>query len=178
MYCIMVSRFFEKRGHTVLRFNFRGVGASTGKGSWRGSHEQNDVLSCCSYVLKQVPYVKEIILVGYSYGSVIASSCVNQMDEIIGFAAISYPFGPLTFMLLGHLLEEGYIHKPKFFIMGKSDNFTSESTFVSSYNKFPEPKQMILLPDVDHFWFGHEKSLFEPLLEWVESTIVEHKNSS
>jgi hypothetical protein len=45
-------------------------------------------------------------------------------------------------MLLGHLLESAYCDKPKFFIIGDQDNFTGEGTFLSRYNKFPEPKQM------------------------------------
>jgi len=37
--------------------------------------------------------IKRILLVGYSYGSAIACSVADDIEQIIGYAAISYPFG-------------------------------------------------------------------------------------
>lgn len=93
-------------------------------------------------------------------------------------------------MLLGHLLSEAQIDKPKFFIIGDEDNFTGERTFVSRYHNFPEPKQMKIIegeialsPEThtlsgrDHFWFKSEKQLFQPILEWVKATIKDHNEN-
>jgi alpha/beta superfamily hydrolase len=37
---------------------------------------------------EKVPNVQHIILIGYSYGSVISSSCASEIDEVIGYCAI------------------------------------------------------------------------------------------
>ena len=86
--------------YTWLIYN-KGVGKSSGWGSWRGGAEQSDVLSVAKFLLRkqenqkqeEFPKIDQIVLVGYSYGSVVTSSVANEMDEIKGFVAISYPFG-------------------------------------------------------------------------------------
>eukprot|EP01126_Amoeba_proteus_P007974 TRINITY_DN12918_c0_g1_i1.p1 TRINITY_DN12918_c0_g1~~TRINITY_DN12918_c0_g1_i1.p1 ORF type:complete len:238 (+),score=38.36 TRINITY_DN12918_c0_g1_i1:69-716(+) len=168
MYNNVVSSVFKalcRLGYSVLRFNFRGVGNSTGSGSWRGSHERNDVLSCCDYLLAKE--IKKIVLVGYSYGAVIASSCAKERDQIVGFACISYPFGPLNWMLLGHLLKDMDIPKPKFFVMGDQDDFTGEATFLLAYHDLPETKAKILVSGANHFWVEHIDDLVLSIVEWV-----------
>jgi alpha/beta superfamily hydrolase len=86
---LSLARFFQTRGISTVRFNFRGVGRSTGRGSWRGEPERQDVLAACKHLLTggddgNSP-VKRVILCGYSYGSAIASSCADELPEIVAF---------------------------------------------------------------------------------------------
>jgi alpha/beta superfamily hydrolase len=155
---------------STLRFNFRGVGASTGRGSWRGEKERDDVLSCRRYLVEQTP-ARKIVLVGYSYGSVIAASVADESETIIGYAAVSYPFGPLRLMLLGPLLDKAKSKKPKFFITGAKDNFTSPKKFQHYLKHFPEPLEYHIIEDEDHFWSGTEEKITQYLLPWIESTV-------
>jgi len=166
-----VCNTFRKEGATTVRFNFRGVGNSSGSGSWQGAPEGVDVLSCCKFLLDTVPHVKKILLIGYSYGSVITSSVAADHDQIIGYAAISYPFGPLRLMLLGWLLPRAKIDKPKFFIIGDNDNFTGKSTFMARYNDMPEPKSHSVVSGGDHFWSGNEAAVVIPVLEWARRVV-------
>ena len=87
---------FQAAGLTTARFNFRGVGGSTGRGTWRGSGEQQDVLAVCRHLLEMPDGPKRLIIVGYSYGSAIASSVVDALPEIKGFVAIAYPYRLVT----------------------------------------------------------------------------------
>ncbi len=68
----------------------------------------------------------------------IASSCVNELDEILGYVAISYPFGPYFFLYFGNssLLSSSKSNKPKLFIIGDKDNFTSTSKFWDRMENF------------------------------------------
>jgi len=74
--------------------------------------------------------VERIILVGYSYGAAISCSVMNELEIVKGAVAISYPFGVLTVILLGHLLEMAKTSKPIFWVIGAKDNFTSSARFL------------------------------------------------
>eukprot|EP01120_Amphizonella_sp_Union-15-10_P001249 TRINITY_DN112_c0_g1_i1.p1 TRINITY_DN112_c0_g1~~TRINITY_DN112_c0_g1_i1.p1 ORF type:complete len:233 (+),score=26.76 TRINITY_DN112_c0_g1_i1:172-870(+) len=157
-------------GFTTLRYNVRGVGKSEGKNSWRGGPERSDVLACSKYLLQEVG-VSSVLLVGYSYGSVIASSVADEMNEIMGYVSISYPFGPLSFMLLGHLLSCAKTCKDKLFIMGDRDSFTGVETFRRRVDEMPDSKRYRIVKGGDHFWFGKENVLLDLVEEWVRELL-------
>jgi alpha/beta superfamily hydrolase len=108
------------------------------------------------------------VIVGYSYGSVIGSSVVDDHESIIGYAAISYPFGPLKLMLLSSLLPRSKSTKPKLFIMGSNDNFTSTKKFLDHMKSFPDPKEYHIVEEEDHFWVRSEEKILHYLLPWIE----------
>jgi len=85
-----LCKYFSSLGATTLRFNFRWVGRSSGSGSWFGETERGDVVSCCNYLLENHKHINKILLIGYSYGSVISSSVAGEIDSVIGFCAIRY----------------------------------------------------------------------------------------
>jgi alpha/beta superfamily hydrolase len=114
--------------------------------------------------------VKRILLVGYSYGSAIACSVADDIEQVIGYTAISYPFGPLTIMLLGYLLDKAKTTKPKLFLIGSNDNFTGVSKFNDRIAKFPEPKELYVFDDIDHFYFGKEIELAQKIDDWIRRT--------
>ena len=80
---VRLAANFQQAGCRTLRFNFRGVGGSSGSGSWRGSSEQDDVLAVCRHFLSIDGAPKRILIVGYSYGSAIASSVVDGKYQAI-----------------------------------------------------------------------------------------------
>ncbi|KYQ89577.1 hypothetical protein DLAC_09533 [Tieghemostelium lacteum] len=158
----------------VLSLNFRGVGNSEGVGSWRGSYEREDTKAAASYLVNQsmqdMGYkINRVIMIGYSYGSVIAGSVIDEIPEVIAYTAISYPFGPLTFMLLGPLLQSTLDSlKPKFFVTGDQDNFTSTSTFKKRLSQMKgEDITFKIIPNLDHFYGGSENKLSREILKWI-----------
>ncbi|KAN0055380.1 hypothetical protein ACTA71_008491 [Dictyostelium dimigraforme] len=158
----------------TLCFNFRGVGKSEGRGSWFGSSERLDTLAAVNYLLttqRLSTPIKHVIIVGYSYGSVIGSSIADQHDSIKAFSSISYPFGPLTLMLLGSLLKYALDSpKPKLFLTGDNDNFTSVSTFKKRMKEFKHSDSLetkIFDGDIDHFYGGNERNLAKEISKWI-----------
>ncbi|EGG21992.1 hypothetical protein DFA_01878 [Cavenderia fasciculata] len=158
----------------TLCFNFRGVRKSTGSGSWRGGSERADTLGAVDYLLNEVPLDRRpsrIIIIGYSYGSVIGMSIASERDAIIGAVAVSFPFGPLTLMLLGHLLDPALLlNKPKYFVIGDQDNFTGTTKFKQRMNEMKGDKDKLkhkIYPNIDHFYGGQEKMLAKDLCNWV-----------
>ncbi|KAN0028954.1 hypothetical protein ACTFIV_010822 [Dictyostelium citrinum] len=169
----------------TLCFNFRGVGKSEGKGSWFGSSERLDTIAAVDYLLstkKLSTPVKHVIIVGYSYGSVIGSSIADTHDSVKAFSSISYPFGPLTLMLLGSLLKYALNSpKPKLFLTGDSDNFTSVSTFKKRMSEFKHSTNLetkIFDGDVDHFYGGNERNLAKEISKWIIKVSLDFDNQN
>jgi len=199
MYFPLIRNLFVKlasQGYTTLRFNFRGVGLSTGKGSWQGGAEQEDVIEVCNFLLGRpcsesnkndadnlaqatsfhhmhAVKIKRIILVGMSYGAGIACAVADMMPEIAGMVSICYPLGPYFFLYFGNskLWDAACrSHKPKLFIMGTEDNFTSVRRFESCFQQLSDPKTKQLVEGADHFWAGHGKELLHITFDWLQAT--------
>jgi pimeloyl-ACP methyl ester carboxylesterase len=80
------SRLFN----TVVRYNMRGAHNSVAKRNWNVLNmltapeaDPQDLVAVCDYVLKQLPDPPlELFLVGYSYGSTVAASALQQVPEV------------------------------------------------------------------------------------------------
>lgn len=73
-------------------------------------------------------------------------------------------------MLLGYLLDKAKTTKPKLFLIGSNDNFTGVSKFNDRIAKFPEPKEVYVFDDIDHFYFGKEIELAQKIDDWIRRT--------
>ena len=149
-------QLFASQGFSTLRFNFRGCGKSGGRTSFKGNGEKEDLIAIYNY-LNRVYSFKSYILTGYSYGSIAACASIPEISNIIGIVSISYPAGvswALTFWNASKYEESlACAHGiPKLFILGDKDNFTSVSTFQSFCKKIAEPKTVLIVKDVNHFW--------------------------
>ncbi|XP_078443900.1 alpha/beta-Hydrolases superfamily protein [Wolffia australiana] len=112
-------------GYKAMTFDMRGAGKSTGWASLTGSAEVEDVIEVCRWAAAALK-ADGIVLVGSSAGAPIAGSALDKVEEARGYVAIGYPFGRLASVLFGRhhgaVLGSG---KPKLFVMGSEDGFTS-----------------------------------------------------
>ncbi|KAK4779583.1 hypothetical protein SAY87_015689 [Trapa incisa] len=80
---------------------------STGRASITGFAEVKDVVSVCKWVCSNADLsVGRILLVGSSAGAPISGSSVDQVEHVVGYNILQSP-------------------KPKLFVMGTRDGFTS-----------------------------------------------------
>ncbi|WCJ33998.1 alpha/beta-Hydrolases superfamily protein [Euphorbia peplus] len=113
------------KGFISVTFDMRGVGRSSGWSTLTGVNEIQDVVSVCNWVSQHLS-VKNILLVGSSAGATIAGSAVEKVEEVKGFASIGYPFGKAASVIFGrHHRAILKSPKPKLFILGTNDEFTS-----------------------------------------------------
>ena len=159
----ILYKTFGDLGHPSIRFNFRGVGNSDGS-SGNGEGEREDLISVCRYLLNGEFGVKRLLIIGYSFGATIGASVTGEFDEIIGYVAISYPFS-----FIPQFIELAQVSKPKFFIIGDRDDFTTLRVFQKEYKEMPEPKDIKIFPGVDHFWNGSERILTETTIDWFNN---------
>jgi len=139
------------KGLASFKFNFRGVGGSEGYYD-NGIGECDDALAAVSYVLSKKEIDSERIgICGYSFGSMVALKVAAKEQKIRAVAGISPFIKPAD-------LLDAYT-KPKIFLCGARDGFINTKSLQQQVEKLPEPKEIVLYPDIDHFWFGQERSM-------------------
>ncbi|KAL6539860.1 hypothetical protein OROHE_011631 [Orobanche hederae] len=150
------------RGLTAVTFDMQGVGKSTGRASLTGFAEVDDVVSVCKWVSLNLS-AHRIVLVGSSaafdlnvwdffQGAPIAGSAVDQIDRVIGYVSLGYPFGLTASILFGrHHKAILKSPKPKLFVMGTRDGFTSVKQLENKLKTAAGRNQTHLLQGVGHF---------------------------
>ncbi|KAJ3996522.1 Alpha/Beta hydrolase protein [Lentinula boryana] len=89
------------KGYHVFRYNSRGVGGSSGWPTLTGLTEGKDLEAVVDW---SVRYISDVVIVGYSYGSLIASLFPPLPNPQIktSYILISYPLGPRSYLTLFH----------------------------------------------------------------------------
>lgn len=115
-------------GFESITFDLRGVGSSTGSASWTNSAEVEDLKAVINYCTENSN--KDIFLVGSSAGASIVGATIDYSHRVTGAAFIGYVWGFWTSFLFswGYEAIKNSV-KPKLFIIGDKDEFTSLSTY-------------------------------------------------
>ncbi len=89
---------FVKRGFSVLRFNFRGVGRSQGAFD-HGQGELSDAAAALDWAQAVNPDARDCWIAGVSFGAWIGMQLLMRRPEIEGFISIAAHGQPLRFLL-------------------------------------------------------------------------------
>ncbi len=166
MFNNVVSEVFNKLVRnkiSCMRFNFRGVGRSTGSHS-DGTGELSDVYACVDFVINERK-LEKIFLCGYSYGAVIGCSAVGYSDKIIGYISISFPWD-----FMGSKYKElSQSSKPKLFIQGDKDTVARFGNFQENFEYYLDPKKKKIIEGADHFYGNYEEQVADIVLEFLRN---------
>lgn len=148
-------------GFPALRFNFRGVGRSTGTYD-EGNGEREDVRAALDEMARRFPGVP-ICLAGFSFGSWVALpiGCADsRVRQLIGT-------GVPTSLLSTDALAG--CDKPKLIIQGEQDQYGPQSSLRVWYDMLPEPKSLTIIARAEHFFAGHERELQDAIIAYFLS---------
>jgi alpha/beta superfamily hydrolase len=154
-----VAGALQDAGYATLRFNFRGVGSSTGV-CGGGAGEIEDARSAVRY-LRERSGTARITLAGYSFGALVglqAGMSTAEVDRLIAVAP------PLAFGEIGFL---GRCRKEKLFIVGDRDQFCSLPKLEQALATIADPKRLHVVGGADHFFSGHEESVAEAVRKFA-----------
>jgi alpha/beta superfamily hydrolase len=162
--------FFQHLGLTTVRFNFCGWQLS------RGNAQVNQLQQVAKGLLTLEGGPKHILLVGYSYGSLITGSASGDMQECIGAVSIAPPFSVRHWLLMFnsnyHLEKEISRERliPRLLVIGTQDNFTSETAFLDLVDRYPQESSTgAVIKGADHFFFQRERDLMDVIGQWLVS---------
>jgi alpha/beta superfamily hydrolase len=168
-----ICLWFQRLRITTMRFDF--CGSQIG----RGYRQVQQVQEAAKFLLGEehlspqerlndgVVIPKYILLVGYSYGSIISASASASIPTCIGVVSIAPPFAVRHWLYVFHgnyHLKQAKKRQdlPHLMVIGSEDNFTSEEIFQEVVNTFPEATGAVL-KGADHFFQRREKDLMDIL---------------
>ena len=149
-------------GLTTLRFNFRGVGASTGEHSEIvGGME--DVRAAIDYMSVEYPN-EDLTLAGFSFGSRTGMAIGMHDNRVKSLISIGTPVDKYgDYQLLAGLT------KPILFVHGDQDEFGSVDELkklVDEVSKTAET-ELVIFKSCGHFFDEHLNELRETIKNWV-----------
>jgi alpha/beta superfamily hydrolase len=134
-------------GISTLRFNFRGVGKSTGTFD-DGRGEQDDVLAAVSFMKEQGS--QEILPAGYSFGAWVTAGILDRRN-LLPALFVSPPINLLGFDFQTLQGKVGLI------ICGDQDPYCPTERITSIAADLAS--RLDIIPDTDHFFQSRENEL-------------------
>ena len=131
----------------VLRFNFRGVGRSSGTFSG-GPGELDDFRAALDFMRGRYPEVKRVWTGGMSFGSWIGMTVGAEDPHVTALIGIACPVNRYDF---SPVVTAG---KPTFLIHGERDELIPLKEIRKFYAQLPEPKELVVIDGADHLFDG------------------------
>jgi len=148
------ARALESAGFVTLRFNFRGVGASSGThDGGRGGAEDAQV--ALDYLLAQQPAAREVLVAGFSFGASVGLRFGCGDTRVHRLLAIGTPANWLTPGILDTCA------KPIAFIHGERDHMATLAALEGLVGR----ERIRVIAGADHF--------FEEQLDELRAAIAE-----
>jgi len=146
-------------GLVTLRFNFRGVGASTGVHSEvEGGVE--DVRTALDYLISEYPG-DDVTLAGFSFGSRTGMEVGNADDRVKRLISIGTPVE--KYRDYDFLVD---VATPILFLHGDKDEFCSVENLRSLTDRIPRA-EVIIFENCGHFFDEHLNELRETVRDWT-----------
>jgi len=149
-------------GLPVLRFNFRGVGLSDGEHA-KGRGEVEDARAALNWLDQE--FHRPIIFAGFSFGAATGLRAAYDDPRVAGLIALGPPLA-----VEGRLYNYDFLKdcaKPKLFVAGANDQYSSRADLKTLYDALPGPKVLAVVEGGDHFFAGHLPELQAAIQSWV-----------
>jgi alpha/beta superfamily hydrolase len=146
------------------RFNFRGVGESTGTYD-EGEGEQDDVRAALDYVQRQFPDAP-LCVAGFSFGSWVGLrvGCVDErVRQLVGA-------GVPTRLLSVQALAQ--CTRPKLIVQGELDQYGPQTDVLPWFEALPKPKHLEVVAGSDHFFTNHLDALSDAVTRYFRQQEV------
>lgn len=149
MHSLVTSELFRllpRHGLPVLRFNFRGVGASGGEHG-HGADERHDVQAAIDELARHTD-ATPLLLCGWSFGADVSLSVTDP--RLAGWVAIA---PPLRFRPEADYDVVGADPRPKLLIVPEHDEFRSPASAAEATANWTATT-LEVVPGADHFLVG------------------------
>lgn len=153
-----VQKVFSAHGYATLRFNFRGVGSSSGTYD-EGRGEKQDIVSGCDFLKSHG--VTQIVLAGYSFGAWVA--CRLLADGGLYNSNIILISPPDKYFDFDWSYETPAV---KLIVCGDSDMFCDPDALRKKALQLGA--EFVMLGGTDHFYSGREGMLAGVLKKYLE----------
>lgn len=148
-----LTRILNELGFSTLRFNFRGVGASTG--SYDGGEGEREDARAALEVLKDRPETGGGTLLsgGFSFGSAIGLRVGAGDEDVDGLVGIGLPVDLADFDYLSG------VDRPLLVVQGEHDQFGSPEKVRAVLDTVRGPVSLHVIEGSEHLFTGHFEEL-------------------
>jgi alpha/beta superfamily hydrolase len=146
------------RNLATLRFNFRGVGASSGTHDG-GRGEQDDARAAVSELRRRLPAGAGVALAGYSFGAAVAAK-VAERTPLAGLALIAPPLRVMP------LESPPAVRGPMLIVVG-SDDQHCPATALDPFRTMLAGATISVIDGTDHFFVGALDALGVAVGDWA-----------
>lgn len=161
---LTAANFFARAGCATCRVSFRsGVG--------RGHGSVDDAVAAAAALRDSG--ARSILLVGYSYGSLVAIRAAAKLPDCVGWVAVNPPLSYAWFLLSfcsEHCAAARASGVPKLLVHATEDVFCANGTFDGFVETVPEPRTVVAVEGASHF--DVRRPLAAALAEWCASSGV------
>ena len=145
-----LARFFKNKGISLVQFNFRGVGQSTGLHA-NGIGEIDDLFSVLDWIAEQST-ARELYCAGFSFGGYIAAAGANRLRldnphqfdlkklYLVAPAVENYPMAELN------------LPKDTVVLVGDQDEIVAPQAIINWANA--RHFDLAIIPECSHFFHG------------------------
>jgi len=149
------AKALSRIGCAVLRFNFRGAGASAGAFD-NGPGEQQDFAAALDFMSDRYPG-RPLWAAGMSFGAYVALTAGAASARVSTLIGIAPPVDRYDFSAVERST------KPKFFIHGEFDEICPLKSIRAFYARCAEPKELIVIDAADHLFDGKVSQVAEAI---------------
>lgn len=150
-------------GLATLRFDFRGVGASTGEFD-EGRGEQDDLVAAVDHLAALLGEPAPVAVAGYSFGAAIAARAAGRR-RLAGLALIAPPLSMPALASLGELTA---FARPLLVVAGTADPYCPPDALEGLATSLPRAA-VRTVEGADHFFFGKLFPLGEIVRAWAQT---------
>ena len=161
---------FVKRGFSVLRFNFRGVGRSQGEFD-SGVGELSDAASALDWMQSINPNAMGCWVAGFSFGAWIGMQLLMRRPEIQGFLSVSPPANMYDFSFLAPCPSSGLI------LQGTNDDVVPKPSVDKLVQKLQMQKNIVIdyanIDGANHFFREHMDELLGSVNDYLDANLID-----
>ncbi len=147
------AQALNEAGLVALRFNFRGVGTSTGSHD-EGIGERDDARAALDWLEAEYPELP-IVMGGFSFGSMVGLSVGSEEDRVAGLLGMGLPVEMDRY-------DYSYLakaDKPVLVVQGERDEFGRGEVVAAALADLGPMITLVRVPDADHYFTGHLEEL-------------------
>jgi len=148
---------FSDIGFSTVRFNFRGVGSSTGAYDG-GEGEVEDVLAACRFMSSMLRGDERLVLAGYSFGAWVSARAASLVQGLADLFLVAYPFSVYG------TEELRAFRGPIRFVAGSLDDISPLDALMALYKELKVDKSLRVIP-ASHFFDGREGEIADFIRE-------------
>ena len=157
------AQAFNDAGIVALRFNFRGVGTSTGSHD-DGIGEEEDVRAAIDWLEARYPELP-LLAGGFSFGSLVGMRVGAADDRVVGLLGLGLPIDKDQYDYT--FLSDA--SKPVLVVQGENDEFGSGDAVAGLIPEMGAHITLVRVGAADHYFTDHTDELREIVCGYYES---------